>query len=44
VVAIDKTDYSEKMELILSDSNTYSIVKHNPTNKLIAELEKILKK
>jgi len=41
-VAIDKTDYFEKIEL-MSDSNTYSIVKYNSANKLITELRENIK-
>jgi len=33
VVALDKDDYISKMEIILMDFNTYTLLKRNPVNK-----------
>jgi len=44
VVALDKNDYVKNMEDCLSDSDTYTVLKHNPVNKLIKELKTLLKR
>jgi len=44
VVALDKNDYILKMETILMDTNTYTLVKRNPVNKLLSDLKEILKR
>jgi len=44
VVALDKDDYISKMETILMDSNTYTLLKRNPVNKLLFDLKEILKR
>lgn len=41
-VALDKDDYFGKMNELLSDSNTYTIVKKDPTNKIINNLRDLL--
>lgn len=37
-VAINKFEYEDKMNLLLSDVSTYEIVRKDPTNKIINEL------
>jgi len=44
VVALDKNDYVKNMENCLSDSDTYTVLKHNPINKIIKELKTMLKR
>jgi len=44
VVALDRTDYKYKMDLSLSDTTTYSILKRNPANSLLKNLKSILKR
>jgi len=44
VVALDKNDYIKNMEICLSDSDTYTIVKRDPVNKLIKDLKTMLKR
>jgi len=44
VVALDKDDYISKMETILMDSNTYTLLKRNPVNKLLFDLKEILER
>lgn len=41
-VAMDKLDYTNKMNDLLDDSNTYTIVPRNPVNKLITDLHNLL--
>jgi len=43
VVALDRHDYVNKMESLLSDDNTYSELQRNPVNKLLRELKTMLK-
>jgi len=43
VVALNRIDYNNKMEIFFSDSNTYSILKRNPANKLLKDLKDLLK-
>jgi len=43
-VALDRMDYINKMEINLSDNNTYTLVQRNPINKLIEELKRTLKR
>jgi len=44
VVALDRTDYMNKMKACLSDSNTYIKLKQNPANKLLSELKIMIKR
>jgi len=44
VVALDRDVYKNKMELLLSDTNTYSILKRNPVNGLLKDLKELLKR
>jgi len=44
VVALDRTDYKYKMDLLLSDTTTYSILKRNPANGILKNLKTILKR
>lgn len=41
-VALDKDDYLRKMNDLLSDSDTYIVVKRDPTNKIISSLRDLL--
>ena len=43
VVALDKHEYIQKMELLFADSNTYKNLRRNPINKIITELKLLLK-
>jgi len=43
-VALDRMDYNKKMEINLSDNNTYILVQRNPINKIIEELKRTLKR
>jgi len=43
-VALDRMDCNNKMEINLSDNNTYTLVQRNPINKLIEELKRTLKR
>jgi len=43
-VALDRMDYIKKMEINLSDNNTYISVQRNPINKIIEELKRTLKR
>jgi len=43
-VALGRLEYINKMEINLSDSNTYTSVQRNPINKLIEELKRTLKR
>jgi len=43
VVALDRVDYTNKMENILSDTDTYKSIQRNLMNKLIEDYKKILK-
>jgi len=44
VVALDRIDYYNKMEFLLSDNNTYSVLQRNPANKLLRDLKELLKR
>ena len=39
IVVLDEIDYVNKMKILLSDIDTYTIVKHNPTNKVLSDLK-----
>lgn len=41
-VALKKTEYTNKMNALLEDNNTYSILKKDPTKKLIRDLHDLL--
>jgi len=41
-IALNKNQYIEKMESMLSDKNTYKIIKRNPTLRLTNELRTLL--
>jgi len=41
-VALDKNDYREKMTNLLSDNNTYVIIKKDPTNGITDNLRQML--
>ncbi|KYN22070.1 hypothetical protein ALC57_05546 [Trachymyrmex cornetzi] len=43
VVACDKVDYIRDMELLFSDSQTYTLLKRNPVNTIISDLLSLLK-
>jgi len=43
-VDLNRMDYNNKMEINLSDNNTYTLVQRNPINKLIEELKRTLKR
>jgi len=40
VVALDRQDYVNKMETLLSDKNKYSMLQRNSVNKVLRELVK----
>ncbi|KYQ59837.1 hypothetical protein ALC60_01222, partial [Trachymyrmex zeteki] len=42
VVAMDKIDYIDKMEVLLLDTDTYTVVMRNPTNKILNDLKSLL--
>jgi len=42
-VAMNKTDYIKRMEVLLNDKMTYSIVKKNPIQSIERQLNNILK-
>lgn len=44
MVALDRDEYITKMENNLADANTYTLLQHNPVNKLICDFKKILKR
>jgi len=44
VVALDRDEYVRNMESSLSDPDTYTLLKHNPANKVLLELKTILKR
>jgi len=44
VVALDRDEYVRNMEACLSDPDTYTLLKHNPANKLLSDLKTILKR
>ena len=44
VVALKKIDYTQQMEHILSDENTYTLLKRNPSNNIVTNLKTLLKK
>ena len=41
-VAIERTEYVNKMEAMLSDTNTYVVVKKDPRRKIISSLHEFL--
>jgi len=41
-MTLDKTEYVQKMESLLCDTETYKILTHNPVNKMIT-LKTLLK-
>jgi len=43
-VALDKNEYTHRMETMLSDKNTYTEVKKDPINKLTTVLRSLLTK
>jgi len=43
-VALNKNDYHKKMELLLEDNNTYSLIKKDPSNSIEKKLNGIIKK
>jgi len=43
-VALNKNDYFKKMELLLEDTNTYSLIKKDPSNFIEKKLNGIIKK
>ena len=43
-VAMDRVDYINKMEKLLKDKETYSIVKNNPIKKVEKDLNTIIKR
>ena len=42
-MTLDKTEYVQKMESLLCDTETYKILTHNPVNKMITQLKTLLK-
>jgi len=44
VVALDRMEYINKMEINLADSNTYTRIQRNPINKITEHLKKTLKR
>jgi len=44
VVALDRSDYIKKMEAYLSDTDTYTELRHNPVRKLLNDLKALLKR
>jgi len=44
VVALDRLDYVNKMEILLSDKDTYSMLQRNPVSKLLIDLKTMLKR
>lgn len=43
-VAINRNDYIYKMNELLSGTDTYSLIKVNPINKILCSLKELLKK
>ena len=43
VVVIDKPDYIKKLEILLSDTDIYTVLKRNPINKVLGDLKMLLK-
>ena len=43
VMALDKTGYVQKMETLLSDTETYKLLTHNPVNKMLTQFKTLLK-
>jgi len=43
VVALDKTEYVQKMETLLSDTETHKLLTHNSVNKMLTQLKTLLK-
>lgn len=41
---LDRNDYIEKMNIVLSDLNTYTVLHHDPTRKLIKDLNSLLQR
>ena len=39
VVVLDKTEYVQKMETLLSDTETYKLLTYNPVNKMLTQLK-----
>ena len=39
-MALDKTEYVQKMETLLSDTETYKALTHNPVNKMLTQLRR----
>jgi len=44
VGALDKTEYVQEMEILLSDIETYKQLTHNPVNKILTQLKTLLKR
>lgn len=41
-VSLDKQEYKDKIALLLSDSNTYTLLRNDPTNKYRNQLISLL--
>jgi len=42
-MALDKMEYVQKMEILLSNTETYKLLTHDAVNKVLTQLKTLLK-